>query len=268
MIELRQISAGYGKKVALSDLSLSFSKGELTVIVGPNGSGKSTLLKALTGILPLSGGEIWLDGKACDKLSPVERARRIAYLPQEKQMPHVTVEQLVLYGRYPHLSFPRRYQEKDREIARAAMQAMHLTSLANRPLSTLSGGLRQKAYLAMALAQSTDYVLLDEPTTYLDISHQLELMELLRNMTRDGKGVVAVMHDLPMAFSVANRVVVLEKGQVCAWDVPENLCETATIREIFGVELIPYRQKEEEKASYLLRYPMKRAENLEDEKGT
>ena len=196
MLEIKNVTAGYGKHTVLNDVSVAFEKGKLTSIIGVNGCGKSTLLKALLGILPLSSGEIVIDGKELCSMSRIEIARSVAYLAQGKNTPDMTVEQMVLHGRFPYLSYPRRYREADREIARKAMDAVGILHLADKSLYELSGGMRQTAYIAMAIAQDTDYILLDEPTTYLDIAHQLELMKLLRGLANSGKGIVTVMHDL------------------------------------------------------------------------
>lgn len=235
MIELKAVSAGYGKNIVLKDVSVTFKTGKLATVIGVNGCGKSTLLKAILGMLPLSDGEITIDGNILGNMTRNEIARKVAYLAQEKNTPDMTVEQLVLHGRFPHLSYPRRYTKQDHEIAFSAMEQVGISGLAANPLYTLSGGMRQNAYIAMALAQGTDYVLLDEPTTYLDISHQLELMKTLRTLADSGKGVVAVMHDLPMALTFSDRVVLLNDGRVISDDTPERVCEQKTIDSVLGV---------------------------------
>lgn len=235
MLELKSVSAGYGKHRILQDLSVTFEKGRLTGIIGVNGCGKSTLLKTILGVLPITDGEITLDGAPLGSLSPKETARKLAYLSQDKSIPDMTVGQLVLHGRFPHLSYPRRYSKQDRDIAQAAMERTGISHLADKPMQTLSGGMRQTAYIAMALAQGTDYILLDEPTTHLDISHQLELMKILRQLADSGKGIAAVMHDLPMAFAYCDQILLLDGGQVIAEGTPAH-CQ-AQIEKIFGVQL-------------------------------
>ena len=237
MLELKNVSAVYGKQTVLNGVTASFEKGRLTSIVGVNGCGKSTLLKATLGILPVSQGEITIDGLNISSMKRNDIARKIAYLSQGKNTPDMTVEQMVLHGRFPYLSYPRRYSTHDREVARKAMEAVSIAELAHKPLYTLSGGMRQNAYIAMALAQDTDYILLDEPTTYLDISHQIELMKLLRVLANNGKGVVTVMHDLPMAFDFSDEILVMEKGTVKMQSDPKTLCETTAIQEIFNVKI-------------------------------
>ena len=237
MLEIKNVTAGYGKHAVLNDVSVAFEKGKLTSIVGVNGCGKSTLLKAILGILPLSSGEIVIDGNNLRSMSRIEIAQSVAYLAQGKSTPDMTVEQMVLHGRFPHLSYPRRYREADREIARKAMDAVGILPLADKLLYELSGGMRQTAYIAMALAQDTDYILLDEPTTYLDIAHQLELMKLLRGLANSGKGIVAVMHDLPLAFEFSDKLAVIHNGNIVANAIPTDICNSSIIKEIFDIRI-------------------------------
>ena len=251
MLELKSVSAGYGKHRILQDLSVTFEKGRLTGIIGVNGCGKSTLLKTILGILPITDGEISLDGAPLESLSPKETARKLAYLSQDKLIPDMTVGQLVLHGRFPHLSYPRRYSKQDRDIAQAAMERTGISHLADKSMQTLSGGMRQTAYIAMALAQGTDYILLDEPTTHLDISHQLELMGLLRNLADRGKGIVAVMHDLPLAFTVCHEILFLD-GEEVRLCTPRELIGDPRLEEVFGVSL----DYLEDTDSYTYRYTL------------
>lgn len=237
MIELKDVTAGYGAQPVLNHVSAAFEKGKVSCIIGVNGSGKTTLLKAMLAMVPVNGGQILLDGCSADTMSRREIARKAAWLSQGKDTPDMTVEQLVLHGRFPHLNYPRRYTEHDHRIAADAMERLGLGAVAARPLHTLSGGMRQNAYIAMALAQDTDYILLDEPTTYLDIGRQLELMKTLRALADSGKGIVAVMHDLPMAFRFSDWVVHLHGGEVAARGTPRQVCHQETIRRCFGVAL-------------------------------
>lgn len=237
MLELRDVSAGYGKKQVLHRITATLSAGELTAVLGPNGSGKSTLLKTALGLLPLSGGQILLDGEPVVPNAPERMARKIAWLPQEKQGANMTAEQLVLCGRFPHLRYPRRYRQEDRQIAMEAMERLGIGHLAQRPLYTLSGGQRQSVYVAMALAQDTDWILLDEPTTFLDIAGSFALMDTLKELTRQGKGVAAVLHDLPLAMEYADRVLILDKGKVAGAGTPEEVCAAGTPDRVFGIRL-------------------------------
>ena len=237
MIELSHISTGYGIKIILNDVSVAFEKGKLTSIIGANGCGKSTLLKTILGILPSKSGNVTIDGARLKEMSRNDIARRIAYLSQEKNTPDMTVEQLVLHGRFPHLSYPRRYTDKDRVIAVGVMEQMGIVEYAHKSLYSLSGGMKQNSYIAMALAQETDYILLDEPTTYLDIAHQLELMKILRSLADSGKGIVAVMHDLPKAFTFSDKIILINDGRIVDEDLPEKIYEQNVIDKVFGVAL-------------------------------
>lgn len=238
MIELKNVFFGYGSGDVLRDISISFEKGSLTSIIGPNGCGKSTLLKTSIGVLKHRSGEILLDGRSIKSLDRISTARLAAYLPQGRAVPDMTVSQLVLHGRFPHTGYPRRYTSRDREAAASAMETAGVSELAQMPISSLSGGMRQSAYIAMALAQDTGYILLDEPTTYLDIRHQLELMRLLRTLADSEKGVVAVMHDLPMAFSFSDRLALMSGGRITALGSPSELCCGSAVKGVMGVGVI------------------------------
>jgi len=237
VIELKNTCSGYGKRIVVEGISATFERGSLTCIIGPNGCGKSTLLKAVSGIIPISSGEITIDGISLVSLKQRDIAKRISYLAQGKNTPEMTVGELVLHGRFPHLSYPRRYGKGDLMIAKNAMNDMGIEHLSNEKMSSLSGGMKQNAYIAMALAQDTEYILMDEPTTYLDISHQLELMKLLRELARKGKGIVAVLHDLPLAMTFSDKILVMNNGSVVAFDVTEKISSNEIIKNIFGVEL-------------------------------
>lgn len=237
MLELKNITAGYQNKPVLERVHASFQQGRMTGIIGVNGCGKSTLLKSMAGILPLSGGEILVDEIPLGSMGRNEIARRIAYLPQSRNTPEMTVAQLVLHGRFPHLSYPRRYGPADREMAERAMETVGISHLSHQPLRTLSGGLRQKVYIATALAQDTPYILLDEPATYLDIAHQLDLMKLLRTLADTGKGIISVMHDLPLAFDFSDEILVIHNGTIASRGTPQKIATSSVIASIFGVNL-------------------------------
>ena len=213
MLEIRNLSAGYDGKTVLRDISLSIPQGAVTVIVGPNGCGKSTLLKALAGILP-AAGSVALDGLELRNLDRRELAKLVAFLPQNRPTPEITAQNLVLHGRFPYLSYPRRYSKQDYRIAVQAIQQMGIGHLAEKRMKKLSGGMRQSAYIAMALAQNTDYILMDEPTTYLDIANQMQLMQILKQLASQGKGILLVLHDLIMALEMADRILVMQDGKV------------------------------------------------------
>ena len=237
MIEAKQLSAGYPGCPVLSDVSLTIPDGSITVIAGPNGCGKSTLLKVLCGILPIQSGEVLLNGQSIPALPQKELARQVAYLAQSRQIPDITVQRMVLHGRFPYLSYPRSYSAADIRIAQSAMARMGISDLAEAPLSTLSGGQRQKVYIAMALAQDTPVILFDEPTTYLDVSHQMQMMAQARFLCREGKTVVMVLHDLSMALQIADRLLVMEQGRIISQGTAEAVFEEKCLDRVFGIRI-------------------------------
>ena len=236
MLEIRNLSAGYPGNRVLENISLSVPGGAVTVIAGPNGCGKSTLLKALTGILPATGS-VTLEGQELLTLDRQQRARKVAFLPQNRQVPEITVKNLVLHGRFPYLSYPRRYRQEDLRIAEAAMAQMGVKELAERSLATLSGGQRQKAYIAMALAQDTPVVLMDEPNAFLDIAHQLQLMDQAKALAEAGKTVVLVLHDISMAMNYADSLVLLSEGACLFQGCPEEAYHSGMLNRTFGVDV-------------------------------
>lgn len=229
MLTLQNLSAGYGGKTVLHGITLDFPPGTLTAILGPNGCGKSTLLKAAAGLLPATGGQVRADEP---------RARHIAYLPQSGPLPEMTARQLVLHGRFPWLGWPRVYRREDAAIAENAMERLGIGEFADRPLAELSGGTRQRCFLAMALAQQAETVLLDEPTSWLDIGHRFRLMELLRSLAAGGRAVAAVLHDLPLALGYADRVAVLAEGRLRFLGTPEEALASGILEEVFEVRVL------------------------------
>lgn len=237
MLEIEKLTSGYGKKTVLNGVSAKLGLGKLISVVGPNGSGKSTLLKTINGIIPAFSGDIAIDGESLLSLKRQEIAKKIAYLSQGKAVPDMTVEQLVLHGRFPNLNYPRRYTENDRFIVKSVLEQLGISDYASKALPTLSGGLCQITYVAMSLAQNTEYILLDEPTTYLDISHQLELMRILRELAYGGKGIISVMHDLTLAFTFSDEIIVINNGEIVMQGSPEEVCASGVIKSVFGVGL-------------------------------
>lgn len=235
MLEFRKVCSGYEKNPVLQDLSMSLLPGKITAIGGLNGCGKSTLLKTAAALLPVQRGELLLDGTPLASLSPQQRARRLAYLPQSRNVPDLTAFRMVLHGRFPHLSFPRRYRKEDVEIAQAALNWVGSRDLAQRNMSTLSGGQRQKIYIAMALAQNADIILMDEPTTYLDIRASFELMELIQRLAGSGKAIAIVLHDLNLLLRYAHWIVLLADGRLTAQGTSRQLCDNKSIDRVFGV---------------------------------
>lgn len=237
MMELRQLRAGYGEHMVLDGIDLALRPGEVLALLGPNGSGKSTLIRAALGLLPLAGGQVLIDGADAAALSPRQRAQKAAYLPQTRPVPNITALRMVLHGRFPHLTYPRRFRQEDYAAAMAALEQADVACLARRPMPELSGGQRQRVYLAMALAQDAPTLFLDEPTAFLDVSHQLEVGRLAGQLARQGKAVVLVLHDLPLALSTADRLAVLDGGRLLAVDGPEALCADGILNSVFGIEL-------------------------------
>lgn len=235
MIELKKLSAGYGGKTVVSGVSLAFSPGKVTVILGPNGSGKSTLLKAALGLIPAGRQQIFYDGVPIERLTRRQVAQKAALLSQSRPPAQIEAERLVLHGRFPYLSYPRQYSEKDRQIARQAMERTGAAAYAHDTVSQLSGGQRQSVYLAMLLAQQTETVFLDEPTAFLDIRHQLELMDWMRVLAKEGRAVVMVLHDLPLAMEYADEIALLEGGSLVFRGTPEELYTSGRIDRVFGI---------------------------------
>ena len=236
MLELRNLSVRYGGKRALDNVSLDFRAGELLAVIGPNGSGKSTLLRAAAGLLPCDGAAT-LDGVPLRNLSRKEVARKVAWMPQSRTAPDITVWRMVLHGRFPHMGYPRHIRKEDRKIVAQALEDADGAELSERLLRELSGGERQKAYLATALAQQCGTILMDEPTAYLDIAHQFCVLSLAKRLAADGKAVAAVLHDLPMAFQFADRIALLRNGRLARTGTPEELFAQQIISEVFGVTL-------------------------------
>ena len=243
MLELRNLSAQYGGNEVLRNVSLSFRSGELLAVIGPNGSGKSTLLRTAAGLHPCASGAVTLDGVPLRNLSRKEIARNVAWMPQSRNAPDMTVWRLVLHGRFPHMGYPRHVTEQDRRIAAQALEDADAAELSERFLRDLSGGERQKAYLATVLAQQCDTILLDEPTTYLDISCQFRVLALAKRLAAEGKAVAAVLHDLPIAFSFADRIAVLQNGRLVRIGTPEELFAQEIASEVFGVALLRVRNQ-------------------------
>lgn len=254
VIKMKNVCAGYNGEEVLHDINLEFEPGKVTVIIGPNGCGKSTLLKTLVRLNEHSSGEILVKKSGCyedlsqkicsggedyieiKELSSANLAQRIAYLPQNKRTPAIGVLRMVLHGRFAYLKYPRRYRKEDYEMARKALEQVGIEDLAEKNVNELSGGTRQKVYIAMALAQDTDTILLDEPTTYLDIAHQIKMMKLARELADNGKAVVMVLHDLVQGFQTADKIVVMDKGCLKACGEPEEVYASGVVEEVFGVQ--------------------------------
>lgn len=235
MLEMKTIWSGYRDSMVLKGLSLQVREGEITTILGRNGCGKTTLMKTLIGLLPVRSGEILLDGEAVPGAK--ELSKKVAYLSQSKNIPDITAGRYVLHGRFPYLSYPRRYSKTDLEIAENAMKRMGVLELWDSPLCELSGGMRQKVYLAMALAKQAPVVLMDEPTTYLDIGQQRLFAETVKDLASSGKTVVLVLHDVLFALKLSDRICVMEDGIVKETGTPEEVLRSGILRRLYDVDI-------------------------------
>ena len=235
MIQLDDLNFSYGGRTVLHNLSAAFSPGKLYAVLGPNGSGKTTLIRLLSRLLLPDSGSLTLDGKSYESYGRKEFARQLALLPQTRPIPAISVQDLVSHGRFPYLGLSRTPGKTDLDAVERAMAAVNVQDFAGRDLRQLSGGERQRVYLALLLAQDTRYVLLDEPTTYLDASAQFSVMENLKCMSRDGKCVIAVLHDLNLALSFADEICLLDQGRIAAFGAPEALVEQGVLDRVFSI---------------------------------
>lgn len=230
---------GYDRRIISTELTVEIPDGSFTVIVGPNACGKSTLLRGLSRLLTPTDGRILLDGAAIGSYPAKEVARTVGLLPQTSIAPDgITVADLVARGRYPHQSMLRRWSADDEGAVVEAMTATGVTDLAPRLVDELSGGQRQRVWVAMALAQQTPLLLLDEPTTFLDIAHQIELMELFTDLHERGTTLVAVLHDLNQAARYATHLIAMKDGRVVAEGAPADIVSAELVEEVFGLPCI------------------------------
>ncbi|WP_159502407.1 ABC transporter ATP-binding protein [Microbacterium sp. 18062] len=235
-LQTRGLKVGYGDRAVIDGLDLDVLEGELTVIVGPNACGKSTLLRALARLLPTREGSVLLDGRSIRDLPTKEVARRIGLLPQSSIAPDgITVADLVGRGRYPHQGVLSTWSVEDEAAVTQAMAATDVVDLADRHVDELSGGQRQRVWIALVLAQETPVVLLDEPTTYLDIGHQLEVLELVSRLRAEGRTVVAVLHEINHAARFATHLIAMRDGSIVAQGRPRDIVDAELIEVVFGV---------------------------------
>lgn len=236
-LEARQVNFGYGEVAILTSVSLCIEAGEMVAILGPNGAGKSTLLKVLSGILPPESGEIRLNGESIRRLSPRQLARWVALVSQEvnREVPF-SVEEIVRMGRSPHTSFWGTMGRDDLECVEQALAITDIGHLRRKMLNAISSGEFQRVMIALALAQDTPYLLLDEPTAFLDLKHQMQILGLLRHLNRErGKTIITVTHDLNLAAMFFGRILMMKSGTIAAGGLPAEVFTPPIIREIFEV---------------------------------
>lgn len=237
-LKTEQLSISYGSVSVLDDLNVTIPKNAVTAIIGPNGCGKSTLLRGLAGLLPAKSGHVLLDGEVVARLRPANLAKRMAFLPQSSLAPDgIRVGELVGRGRIPWLRPFRALSDADHLAVSQAMEATGIEGLRNRPVGDLSGGQRQRVWIAMALAQNTEWLLLDEPTTWLDLTYQLDLLKLLRRLNReDNRSIVMVLHDISQAARIADHIIALRDGRVMAEGSPSDVIQNTMLEAVFGLQ--------------------------------
>ncbi|WP_438498443.1 ABC transporter ATP-binding protein [Paenibacillus sp. IHBB 3054] len=237
-LNTEQLSIGYAEATIVKGLNLSLPTGKITALVGANGSGKSTILKTMARIMKPKSGNVMLDGKSIHTLSTKEVARQLAILPQNPTAPDgLTVSELVGYGRYPHQKGFGTLTPEDRAIIANAISVTGMEEFHDRPIDRLSGGQRQRAWIAMALAQQTDILFLDEPTTFLDMAHQLEVLQLLQKLNQEeGRTIIMVVHDLNHASRYAQHMVAIKSGTVISEGNPMEVMTPDVLRKVFGIE--------------------------------
>lgn len=243
VLRAEKLSLSYDTVPVVEALDLETPSGQITALIGPNGCGKSTLLRGLARLLKPQHGSVLLDGRAIHSIPTKQLAKELGILPQSPTAPEgITVRDLVAQGRYPHQDWFQQWSRADEQALQRALVLTTLTHLANRAVDTLSGGQRQRAWIAMALAQETDILLLDEPTTYLDLAHQLEVLELLVKLNREGKTIIMVLHDLNHAAHYGDHLVALFNGKIVAQGRAQDVITESIVQAVFGVEsqVIPH----------------------------
>lgn len=238
-IVLDHLSAGYHKQIIVDEISLTIPLGKMSVLVGANGSGKSTLLSTIARMLKPLGGSVLLDGKAIHQQPTKAVSRQLGILPQSPVVPEgLTVFELVSRGRFPWQSFMRQWSQEDEDAVQQALEMTGTAGFAHQPVDSLSGGQRQRCWIAMALAQQTPVILLDEPTTFLDLRYQVEILELLHTLTRDhDRTVIVVLHDLNFAVNYADTLLFLKQGRLQGVINEGETCTPALIKNVFDVDV-------------------------------
>lgn len=245
MLEFSHVNVSIGSVPVLSDISTVFKKCEITTVIGPNGCGKTTLLQCLNGSSKVTSGSIRIDGMDYLAMSFKERARSLSFLPQVRTIiPALPVRTLVEHGRFPHLGFSRRKSQQDIAIVENAMDFARVSPYAAQSADTLSGGIRQRAFFAMTLAQDCDYIVLDEPTTYLDLNGQREFLEMIQQLKRQGKTIILVLHDLGQALRISDTLVIMQDRKIAATATPKECLQQHIIEEVFDVRIKEFSDDE------------------------
>lgn len=244
-LTVKNLDVKYSDKKIIKDVSFNINTGEIATIIGPNGSGKSTLIKAMSRCLKISHGDIFLDKMNIKDKRTKDIAQELAVLPQVKNVSSdISIEELVSYGRYPHLKFGKRLGKEDKDIIDWALEKTGLSDMKKRFVITLSGGERQRAWIAMSLAQKPKILILDEPTTFLDISYQLEVLELVKELNETlGLTVVMVLHDLNQAARYSDKILVIDKGVLCDFGKPATVISRCLLKDIFRIDADIYDDK-------------------------
>lgn len=237
-IQTNDLSVGYNDQYLFEKLNLTIPRGQISVFVGSNGCGKSTLLRSIARLLKPAEGSVLMEGKDVNRMSSREVAKKMGILPQSPVSPEgLTVYDLVKQGRYPHQSWLKKWTEVDTEKVEEAMKATRVYELKDRPVDELSGGQRQRAWVAMTLAQDTEVILLDEPTTFLDMTHQIEILDLLFELNeKDSRTIIMVLHDINLASRYAHNIIAIKDGAVFNQGTPENIIDCNLVREVFDME--------------------------------
>ncbi|WP_399945733.1 ABC transporter ATP-binding protein [Streptomyces sp. BBFR25] len=232
----RGVTVGYGSRSVIDGLDVAIPPGVITTIIGPNGCGKSTLLRTLSRLLRPTGGTVVLDGEDIASLRTRDVAKKLGLLPQAPVAPEgLTVSDLVARGRHPHQSWLRQWSSDDADVVRRALAMTGVSDLADRPVDSLSGGQRQRVWISMTLAQGTDLLLLDEPTTYLDLAHAVDVLDLVDDLHESGRTVVMVLHDLNLATRYSDNLVVMREGAILAQGHPRDVVTADLLHEAFGL---------------------------------
>ena len=232
----RSVSVGYGDRIVIDELDVAIPPGVITTIIGPNGCGKSTLLRTLSRLLKPTRGTVVLDGDDIVKLRTRDVAKKLGLLPQSPVAPEgLTVSDLVARGRHPHQSWLRQWSSDDAAVVERALAMTRVSDLADRPVDSLSGGQRQRVWISMTLAQGTDLLLLDEPTTYLDLAHAIDVLDLVDDLHESGCTVVMVLHDLNLAARYSDNLIVMREGSILAQGHPRDVITAELLHEAFGL---------------------------------